>query len=347
MVGSRTPRRVGELARSIALDIGSKRTRIADSGGELLAEVETVAAVDAFSYKVEAVGDEAIEIAAQKPGRYILAAPIENSKIKNVGLLNSFLARLAKSCDLKSFSRTKVAVAMPNDAKIMDIRAIQSCLSDLGVKEMLLVDSCLAATMGAGYDPSSPNGIMIADLGASRAEAAIIALGEAVSWSASKLGGASCNSQIFRFIEESYGIVVPRDVIEEIKVGLLKKGKRASQVKVSIWGRSVKTGVPASVIVPGEDLLGLMVPILDEMVGALVDALSACPPEIISDLYGSGISLVGGVALLEGMPELIESKTGLRAKRADTPQATVTQGLCAVLNSKRQNPIPQLQPVDL
>ncbi len=347
MAGSQTPRRVEELARSIALDIGSKRTRIADSGGELLAEVETVAAVDAFSYKVEAVGDEAIELAAQKPGRYILATPIENSKIKNVGLLNSFLARLAKSCDLKSFNRTRVAVAVPNDAKVMDVKAMQSCLDDLGAKEMLLVDSCLAAAMGAGFDPTSPKGVMIADLGASRAEASIIALGEAVSWSASKQGGATCNSQIFRFIEETYGIVVPRDVVEEVKVGLLKKGKRASQVKVSIWGRSVKTGVPTSAIVAGGDLLNLILPIFDEMVGALVNALSACPPELISDLYSSGISLVGGVALVEGVPELIESKTGLRAKRSDTPQAAVTQGLCTVLASRRQNQIPQLQPVDI
>ncbi len=336
--------RIGELklARTVAIDLGTSRTRLADANGSLLAEIETVAAVDSSTSKVAAVGENAIKLAAERPGRFILASPIGRSKVKNIGLLNSYLSVLAKSTDLKSFSRSKVALAMAADSKTMDVKAVQACMSDLGVKELVLVETTLAGAIGAGLDPVSPEGVMIANLSASRAEAGILALGESVSWAVCDRGGADCNGNIYRFLEEHHGVIVSRDVTEELKIGLLKQGRRAPRIQVSVWGRSAKTGDPSQVVVMGSDLLDLIDPVLRDMVGACTAALARCPAELVSDLYESGITLIGGVSLTEGLVQVVEASTGLKVRLSGTPQAAVVQGLCSVLSDGRRSAVHQM-----
>ena len=54
--------------------------------------------------------------------------------------------------------------------------------------------------------------------------------------------------------------------------------------------------------------------------------LEKTPPELSSDIAERGIVLTGGGALLQGLEELIESKTGINTMTAEDPMTAVAVG---------------------
>jgi rod shape-determining protein MreB len=67
----------------------------------------------------------------------------------------------------------------------------------------------------------------------------------------------------------------------------------------------------------------------------IVESTKACldrtPPELASDLLDTGITLIGGGALLPGLDRLITEKTGLTVRVAEDPITAVARGTSLVL----------------
>ena len=59
---------------------------------------------------------------------------------------------------------------------------------------------------------------------------------------------------------------------------------------------------------------------------AIHSVLEKTPPELVADVAERGIVLTGGGALLRGLEEVIEDKTGIHTMRADEPMTCVAIG---------------------
>ena len=59
---------------------------------------------------------------------------------------------------------------------------------------------------------------------------------------------------------------------------------------------------------------------------AVHSVLERTPPELASDVVERGIVLTGGGALLTGLEELIEAKTGINTMTAEDPLTAVAVG---------------------
>jgi AraC-like DNA-binding protein len=59
---------------------------------------------------------------------------------------------------------------------------------------------------------------------------------------------------------------------------------------------------------------------------AILDTLSATPPELAADIYRTGIYLAGGGSLLRGLDQRISSKTKLQVHIAEDPLRAVARG---------------------
>ena len=62
------------------------------------------------------------------------------------------------------------------------------------------------------------------------------------------------------------------------------------------------------------------------IVEAIHSVLEKTPPELVADVAERGIVLTGGGALLRGLEELIEDKTGINTMTADEPMTCVAIG---------------------
>ncbi len=65
---------------------------------------------------------------------------------------------------------------------------------------------------------------------------------------------------------------------------------------------------------------------LRQVVKAIKDVLQETPPELSSDIIDHGITLTGGSSLLRGMADLIERRTGVKAKVAKDALFCVAKG---------------------
>ena len=67
-------------------------------------------------------------------------------------------------------------------------------------------------------------------------------------------------------------------------------------------------------------------PYVKQIVDAVHSVLERTPPELAADVVDRGIVLVGGGALLGGLEELIEAKTGVNTVTAEDPMTAVAVG---------------------
>jgi rod shape-determining protein MreB len=85
------------------------------------------------------------------------------------------------------------------------------------------------------------------------------------------------------------------------------------------------TNVAGIVLVGQSGMEALREPTL-QIVEAVHSVLEKTPPELAADVADRGIVLTGGGALLRGLEELIEDRTGINTMTADDPMTCVAIG---------------------
>ncbi len=65
---------------------------------------------------------------------------------------------------------------------------------------------------------------------------------------------------------------------------------------------------------------------LDAIIGEIKSVLAETPPELLSDVMQYGVTLAGGGALLNDLPERIRYETGIPARLAEYPMDCVALG---------------------
>ena len=91
-------------------------------------------------------------------------------------------------------------------------------------------------------------------------------------------------------------------------------------------GRNLVTGLPKTVTVTSEETEEALKEATAQIVEAVHSVLERTPPELTADIADRGIVLTGGGALLRGLEELLESKTGINTMTAEEPMQCVAIG---------------------
>lgn len=85
-------------------------------------------------------------------------------------------------------------------------------------------------------------------------------------------------------------------------------------------------GLPREVVLDPEEIREAIEAPISVIIDAIKQALTETPPDLAQDLLELGIHLVGGTAMLRGLPERIEYETGVPVRLADLPLETVVLG---------------------
>ena len=112
---------------------------------------------------------------------------------------------------------------------------------------------------------------------------------------------------------------------------------------MEVKGRDIVTGLPKTIRVTSEDTRDALKEVTSQIVDAVHSVLERTPPELAADVVDRGIVLTGGGALLSGLEELIEARTGINTMTAEDPMtavAVVTGRFVELMasNGKRMEP---------
>ena len=93
-----------------------------------------------------------------------------------------------------------------------------------------------------------------------------------------------------------------------------------------VKGRNLVTGLPRVLKISSEDTEEALRETTSKIVDCIHSVLERTPPELAADIADRGIVLTGGGSLLNGLEDLICSKTGITTMTAEEPMTAVAIG---------------------
>ena len=319
------------FGRDIGIDLGTANILVHVRGKGVVIHEPAVVAVDVNTQKICAIGEEAREMIGRTPGNIRAIRPLKEGVIADFTITEEILKHFIRKAAGRGF-RPRVMVCVPSGITTVEERAVTEAANLAGAKEVYLVTEPIAAAVGCGLDIATPSGSMVVDIGGGTTDIAVISLGAEVTSQSLRVGGIHLEDAIIRHVKRVYNLAIGDRTAEDIKMAIASAYPTAER-KMSIRGRDLVTGLPATVEISSLDIY----PAVEEMLTTIVDGirsvLEVTPPELAADIVNRGMSLTGGGALMDGLARLIQEKTGVPVTLAEDPLSCVVRGTGEILDS--------------
>ena len=312
----------------IGIDLGTANTLVYVKGRDMITTEPSVVAIDKNTKKILAVGNEAKKMLGRTPGNIMAIRPVKDGVIADFdttqSMLKYFIDKAIKNRSI--FSRPRIVICVPSGVTTVEERAIREAALNAGAKEAYLIEEPMAAAIGAGLPVMEPVGNMIVDIGGGTTDIAVISLGGTVVSTSVKIAGDDFDEALVRYMRKKHNLLIGERTAEDIKIKIGSAYPRADVAKMNVRGRNLVTGLPKTVEVTSEETEEALREATSQIVEAVHSVLEKTPPELASDIADRGIVLTGGGSLLQGLPELIEAKTGINTMTAEDPMTAVAIG---------------------
>ncbi|HJV34464.1 rod shape-determining protein [Geomonas sp.] len=207
--------------------------------------------------------------------------------------------------------KPRVLACAPSDARKEERQSLVDAVLQAGAASILVVPEPLAAAIGSGMDVSSPYAQMVVDIGEGVTDCAVIR--------SSKMG-ATCAIRVG---------------CGQMRRSILAAAKNAGCAGFTDADGDLllrESGVLGAAEQPGSVLAAVALqPVLEEIAGTLDSFLRDLPDEIGCEIIESGICLTGGGALVPGVRDYLQARTGIGVRLSSTPLASVVEGARAIL----------------
>jgi rod shape-determining protein MreB and related proteins len=286
----------------LAVDLGTANTVVFRRGDGIVLFEPSVVAIDQRSGEVLAVGSEARRMIGRTPAHISATRPLRDGVIADFAVTEQMLRHFIRRAGSSS-SRAAAMVCVPSGITQVERNAVIRAAQAAGARDAFLIEEPMAAAIGAGLPVADPLGSMVVDVGGGTTEIAVTALGGLAVVHSIRVGGYQMDDAIVRSIDQRERLLIGQEQAEALTSGMLRRTTVSSaQIRAALQR-------PLDLIVEATKLV-----------------LERTPAELAADLVSSGITLVGGGALLPGLAELLAAETGLPVTVADEPLTTVALG---------------------
>ena len=311
----------------VGIDLGTASILVYIKGKGVVLKEPSVVAFDRDTNKIKAIGEEARLMLGRTPGNIVAVRPLRQGVISDFTVTEKMLGHfIRKAVGKKTFRKPKIAVCVPSGVTEVEKKAVEDATYQAGAREVFIIEEPIAAAIGAGIDISRPCGNMIVDIGGGTTDIAVISLGGTVVSTSIKIAGDDFDEAIVRFMRKKHNLLIGERTAEDIKIKVGSCYPRSEVDSIDVRGRNLVTGLPKTVTVTSEETEEALKETTSQIVEAVHSVLERTPPELTADIAERGIVLTGGGALLRGLEELLESKTGINTMTAEDPMKCVAIG---------------------
>ena len=314
------------LGRDLGIDIGTFHTHIFVEGRGVVVSEPSIVATDATQESVVTVGEDAHRLLLRNPETLAPMSPLKEGFIVDYRIVLSMLKYFMNKAS-KAVRRSRVVMAVPCGITDVERRAMTDAIIQAGAREAYLLESPVAAAIGANLPIMEARGSMAVDIGGSTTDVAIVSMGGKVASKTSRVGGNELNEAIYKYIRSEFSIMVSNETVEDIKLTLGTAMPPSIEGEYTIVGRHSETGLTKRCIIRKSEVYEILRQPIAEMVAVVRSILEKAPPELVADIMESGMLLTGGTALLEGLDLHMREELGVPVRIADAPDLTVALGL--------------------
>ena len=289
-------------------------------------------AIDKYTGKVLAVGNDANEMIGRTPENIIAVRPMIDGVIADFDITTTLLQEfIRKALRGTFFTKARVIICIPSGVTAVEKRAVKEAAENAGAKRVFIVEEPMSAAIGAGLPVAEPTGSMIVDIGGGTSEVAVISLRGIVTSRSVRVAGDEFDRSIINFIIKKYNLLIGERTAENIKIEIGSAYPSENERTMEIKGRNLLNGLPENITVTSTEIRDALTEPLARVIEAIKTTLEKTPPELSSDIIDQGITLAGGGALLRGLDKLISRETGMPVYIAEYPLDCVAEGTGKIL----------------
>lgn len=315
------------LYKDIGIDLGTAATRICVKGRGITLCEPSVVAIDKYTKKTLAVGNEANEMLGRTPENITALRPVRDGVIADFETTAAMLKEYThKALGKNPLIKPKAAVSVPSGITDVEKRAVIEVVMSAGARSVALIEEAMAAGLGAGLAVCEPKGTMVVNIGAGTCETAVISLGGIVAARSLRSAGESIDNAIISYIRRQYAITIGAKTAEEIKIEIGSASAYADEGYFEVRGRESATGLPRNIRVGASEIRTAISDTINAIVNSVLDTLEDTPPELAADILEGGITLTGAGSLIRNIDSVIETATGIRTTIAERPEECVCIG---------------------
>jgi len=323
------------FAKDLGIDLGTANTLVHLKGKGIIIREPSVVAIDREKKEVLAVGDDAKQMIGRTPGHIVAIRPLKDGVISDFQTTQSMLRYfINKALKTNSpFNRPRVVICVPSGVTPVEERAVREAAHQAGAKEVIIIEEPMAAAIGAGLPVHEPTGNLIVDIGGGTTEVAVISLGGIVTSRSIRVAGDEMNDAIMAYIKKVYNLMIGERTAEQIKIEIGSAYRPPQDLKYSVRGRDLLTGLPKTLDVTADEIQHALAEPVDAIVEAIKVCLEKTPPELSADIMDRGIMMAGGGSLLRNLDKLVSDETGMPVHLAEEPLDCVALGTGLVLEN--------------
>ena len=315
------------VGRGIAVDLGTATTIVYVRGEGVVLEEPSVAALDARTDRLLAVGGAAKDMIGRTPANIRTVRPLKEGVIADFGVCEKMLRYFIQQVHSNRFAKPRMVICVPSGITPVEQRAVQEVAEFAGARRpVFIIEEPMAAAIGAGISVQEPSGSMIVDVGGGTTEIAVISLGGIVVSRSVRVAGDDFDQTISDYIRKEYSLGVGEQTTEQIKVNYTSAWPLSEEMVITVPGRDMVTGLPRSVGISTVELREAIQEPLQEIIAGVQSTLDAAPPELTADIMECGIHLAGGGSRLIGLTERLAAETAIKVNRVKNPQYVVAYG---------------------
>ncbi|PIR87327.1 MAG: rod shape-determining protein [Candidatus Harrisonbacteria bacterium CG10_big_fil_rev_8_21_14_0_10_49_15] len=316
------------LRKNVGVDLGTANSLVYLSGRGIVINEPTTVAVNNKTGKVVAVGTEAKNMLGRTPLHITVVRPLLGGVISDFEMaqemLRQFLRQLANNGPFNYYQNAVIGV--PSDLTEVERKSVEDAILGAGVSKAYVIESAVAAALGARLPVTEPVANMIIDIGGGTTEVAIISMGGAVTIKSVKVAGDKFNEDIIKFVKDEFHLAIGEPTAEELKIELGSAVVLSDKLEMLVRGRDLATGLPKEILLKDAHIRSAIGKSLKVIVDAIKDVVEVSPPELVGDLLQRGIHLCGGGSLLRGIDDLISKELAATVTVVDDPLTCVARG---------------------
>ncbi len=315
------------LSRDMGVDLGTANTLVYVRRVGIVVREPSVVARRADDGQILAVGEEAKRMLGRTPGGIIATRPMRDGVIADFDTTAAMLAHfIRKGLGNRTLLRPRVIVGIPSGVTGVEKRAVIDATEQAGAREAFLIESPMAAAIGAGLPISEPVGSTVVDIGGGTTEVAVIALGGIVTERSIRVGGDEMDDAIIQHCRRAYNLLIGERTAEDIKISIGSAFPMKEEQTIDVRGRDLVSGLPRTVRMTSSEAREALAEPVAQILEAIKLTLERTPPELAADIVDRGIVMVGGGSLLRGIDRLVAEETGMPVTLADDPLSAVALG---------------------
>ena len=168
----------------IGIDLGTSNVRIFMRDKGVVVEQPSYVAYEEKTKNIIAVGAKAKRMLGKTPEGICVGKPIQHGVISDYSLAERMIKAFVKNglTKRKIWGRPNICVCIPAGVTEVERRAVEDAVVRTGAKQVFILESAMAAAIGADMDIVETYGHMIVDIGGGTTDIAVISKKRKKRW---------------------------------------------------------------------------------------------------------------------------------------------------------------------